>query len=241
MHTSSYERRITLWSVFEPQSARESAPERGLSPGVLRRARDEAGMAAVSDEIDPVRERELYDDSDVSPVLEILARQRTTVVLGDPGSGKTSLLKFLLMRWLTEAGGPLPVWIELRHYGLSGKDSSTTASLRPLRTASMPENWTNASGPAKPCYIWTRLMRYSTPRRGQQSSRRLWHLPRATPKRALWSRRGLSGTNPIVCETRDSRMPLSRTSTTNRSRTSSVSGIRRPRTIRTSARGSRRA
>jgi hypothetical protein len=115
MHTSSYERRIRLWSVFEPQSARESAPERGLSPGVLRRARDEAGMAAVSDEIDPVRERELYDDSDVSPVLEILARQRTTVVLEDPGSGKTSLL----MRWLTEAGGPLPVWIELRHYGLS--------------------------------------------------------------------------------------------------------------------------
>ena len=45
------------------------------------------------------------------------------VVLGDPGSGKTSLLKFLAMRWIAQEPGSagnrlLPVWIDLKEYAL---------------------------------------------------------------------------------------------------------------------------
>ena len=43
------------------------------------------------------------------------------VVLGDPGSGKTSLLKFLVMRWVNQQsgnahGGLLPIWVDLKEY-----------------------------------------------------------------------------------------------------------------------------
>jgi len=37
MHTSAYDRRIGLWSVFVPQSARESIPVRDLPRDLLRR------------------------------------------------------------------------------------------------------------------------------------------------------------------------------------------------------------
>ena len=39
MHTSTYDRRINLWNVFVPQSARESAPVRDFPRELLRRLR----------------------------------------------------------------------------------------------------------------------------------------------------------------------------------------------------------
>ena len=121
MHTSTYDRRINLWNVFVPQSARESAPVRGFPRELLRRLREEGHIATEPEDAEIQRLRESYQSSPISPVLDVLARDRLVVVLGDPGSGKTSLLKFLVMRWVSQESGnadgvPLPVWIDLKEY-----------------------------------------------------------------------------------------------------------------------------
>ena len=116
IHISTYDRRINLWNVFVPQSARESATVRELPRELLRRLRQEGHITGEYDDAEIARLREGYRSSPVNPVLDILKRDRLVVVLGDPGSGKTSLLKFLMMRWVEKAVGPLPVWIDLKEY-----------------------------------------------------------------------------------------------------------------------------
>jgi hypothetical protein len=116
MHTSTYERRIKLWSVFVPQTARESVPVRELPRDVVRRLREEGHATNEPDQIEIERHREVFASSPISPVLDVLRRDRLVVVLGAPGSGKTSLLKFLVMRWVTEGDGPMPIWIDLKEY-----------------------------------------------------------------------------------------------------------------------------
>lgn len=123
MHTSTYARRILLWSVFVPQSAREAAPVRDLPRELLRRLRQEGHTTREVDvrEIDELRQR--FQSSPVRPVLEILERNRLVVILGDPGSGKTSLLKSRVLSWVSQvlcqdaqAPAPLPLWIDLKEY-----------------------------------------------------------------------------------------------------------------------------
>ncbi|MGA2147296.1 MAG: HEAT repeat domain-containing protein [Bryobacteraceae bacterium] len=114
MHASTYDRRITLWSVFVPQSAREAAPVRDMPRELLRQLRREGHAADVADEEQVARLRETYQSSPVTGVLDVLARQHCVVLLGDPGSGKTSLLKYLVLKWITENQGPLPLWIDLK-------------------------------------------------------------------------------------------------------------------------------
>jgi predicted NACHT family NTPase len=118
MHASTYryDRQITLWSVFVAQSARESVPVRELPRGLLRRLRQEHQIVAERDERDTDELRQHYQESAVLPVLDIFARERLVVVLGDPGSGKTSLLKFLVMRWVNTDQAPIPLWIDLKEY-----------------------------------------------------------------------------------------------------------------------------
>ena len=118
MHTSTYDRRISLWSVFVPQSARESIPVRELPRELLRQLRREKHLTAEKTEAEVARLREIHETSTPVQVLDALARERLAVVLGDPGAGKTSLLKFLVLRWL-ETGNdeaPLPLWIDLKEY-----------------------------------------------------------------------------------------------------------------------------
>ena len=117
MHTSTYERRISLWNVFVAQSARQSVPMRDLPRELLRQLREEKHLTGKQDEAEIVRLREIHQNSPPVPVLEALSRERLIVVLGDPGAGKTSLLKFLVMRWAeTEEEAPLPIWIDLKEY-----------------------------------------------------------------------------------------------------------------------------
>ena len=117
MHTSAhhFDRQITLWSVFVPQSARESAPAIELPDEIRRRLREEGHLAQEKDaEAAALRQR--YQSAALTPVLEILQRERLAVVTGNPGSGKTSLLKYLALRWVNEDSGPLPLFIDLREY-----------------------------------------------------------------------------------------------------------------------------
>jgi ABC-type uncharacterized transport system fused permease/ATPase subunit len=93
-----HDRRINLRNVFVPHSARESATVRELPCELLRRLRQEGHITRGYDET--ARLREVYQSSPVSPILDVLTRNRLVVVLGDPGFGKTSLLKFLSMRWI---------------------------------------------------------------------------------------------------------------------------------------------
>jgi hypothetical protein len=93
LHTSTYDRRVQLWSVFVAQYARESVPIVELPPE-QRRAILEEGLITSKYNDRLLKElREAYISSPRVPVLDIIERNRLVVILGDPGSGKTSLLK----------------------------------------------------------------------------------------------------------------------------------------------------
>jgi hypothetical protein len=118
MHTSTYQydRKITLWSVFVPQVAREAAPVPEIPREVQRRLREEGHLGQELDERQMEEFRQRYQASAISPILEILERTRLAVVLGNPGSGKSSLLKYLALRWVNDDRGPLPLFVDLREY-----------------------------------------------------------------------------------------------------------------------------
>jgi hypothetical protein len=116
MHASAYDRRVTLWSVFVPQSAREAAPVREIPREVLRQLRREGHATNGDDEEQIARLKDTFQNSPVSNVLELIGRERLVVLLGDPGSGKTSLLKYLVLRWASAGQVPLPLWIDLKEY-----------------------------------------------------------------------------------------------------------------------------
>ena len=117
MHTSAhhFDRQITLWSVFVPQSARASAPIVEIPDEIRRRLRAQ-GHLTDRDTGDLNELRIKYRAAALRPVLDVLDRERIAVILGNPGSGKTSLLKYLALRWANEDQGPLPLFVDLREY-----------------------------------------------------------------------------------------------------------------------------
>src|SRR6185295_14120892 len=129
--TGAYYSNVKLWSVFVPQSVRESQeyyPQLLEIPKEhLRRMRERGEMDEEEAEIEKemVEERRrAYLDQSPRPVLEVCDDDRIgrLVILGDPGSGKSALLQYLALRWAriedpnllyTE---PLPLLVELREY-----------------------------------------------------------------------------------------------------------------------------
>ncbi len=136
---------VRLWSVFVPQSVRECHQ---FNPRLLEIPKDqqkrmlEAGEISAEEferaraEAEAEQLREAYFNQPLRPVLEVAeaafatpATQRVReeghklVILGDPGSGKSSLIRYLALRWadLAEpaapATPPIPLVIELRLYG----------------------------------------------------------------------------------------------------------------------------
>jgi hypothetical protein len=126
--SSDMPRGIRVTEVFIPPTVRECEqflPRAMELPKELQRRLREQGTLDGTEwqEEDLATLLRAYQDQSPQPMLELLAdpSQRKQVVLGDPGSGKSLLLQYLVLAW-AEAGdpllgdAPLPLLIELRDY-----------------------------------------------------------------------------------------------------------------------------
>jgi hypothetical protein len=126
--SSDMQRGIRVTEVFIPPTVRECEqflPRAMELPKELqRRLREQEALDGTElQEEDLASQLRTYLDQTPQPMLELLAdpSQRKLVVLGDPGSGKSLLLQYLVLAW-AEAGdpllgdAPLPLLIELRDY-----------------------------------------------------------------------------------------------------------------------------
>ncbi|MFM9102564.1 MAG: HEAT repeat domain-containing protein, partial [Cyanobium sp.] len=126
--SSDLHRTIRVTDVFIPPTARECAeflPRAMELPKELQRRLREQGTLEGTEwgEEWLDRARRAYVDQTPRPMLEVVAdpSQRKVVVLGDPGSGKSLLLQYLVLAWaeasdLPFADTPVPLLIELRDY-----------------------------------------------------------------------------------------------------------------------------
>ncbi|MEM9366019.1 MAG: NACHT domain-containing protein, partial [Planctomycetota bacterium] len=138
--TGAYYNEVRLWSVFVPQSVRECHE---YDPQLLEIPKEHLKRLCEAGELDADQQeteklqderRQAYVNQPPRPVLDAVGRpsDERLVILGDPGSGKSSLLRFLALQWArtddanqryTQA---LPLMIELRDYNRwecsSGKD-----------------------------------------------------------------------------------------------------------------------
>jgi len=129
---------IPLKSVFIPQSVKRGHPPRELPKEISTR---DMGEGLESDE-EVQKQSYLWQESEPEPVLPVIAKERLLVVLGDPGAGKSTLARYVLLsvlepppiQWVDEvdaAGEPikipeaswldgfrerLPFLVELRNY-----------------------------------------------------------------------------------------------------------------------------
>lgn len=129
--TGAYYSGVKLWSVFVAQSARECHE---YDPQLLELPKEELVRLVEAGELDAVQlaesekyqeeRRRAYINQLPEPILEAVrsAANSKLVVLGDPGSGKSSLLRYLALQWakIPDANqrytSPLPLLIELREY-----------------------------------------------------------------------------------------------------------------------------
>jgi len=100
--------RVGLWSLFEPQNARESP---------------HYGGAESPKEEELLRQQTLFGALGASPpsnpsIVAVLREPECplAVILGDPGAGKSSLLRFLALDWAERPTAQIPLLIELREY-----------------------------------------------------------------------------------------------------------------------------
>ena len=122
---------VRLWNVFTPQSARATQdympqlfelPKEQQQRLVARGELDAALLAEAERLQDEWRRG--YFSQPLRPVLEVCADASLPliVVLGDPGAGKSSLLRWLALEWArtenatARYAAPLPLLIELRDY-----------------------------------------------------------------------------------------------------------------------------
>jgi len=117
---------LKLWRMFIPQHVRECRdylPQLyDLPKDVQDRLKAEGKLDELPDE-DLSRFRATYREQPMRPILEMMNAPEPLllVILGDPGSGKSSLLQYLALDWAEKPLNelplyPLPLLIELRRY-----------------------------------------------------------------------------------------------------------------------------
>ncbi|GGK70163.1 hypothetical protein Sme01_27900 [Sphaerisporangium melleum] len=128
------EMRFALGSVFVEQDVREDVPPLDLPKELWQWIRAEGNLDArdLPDHVDREEVRRLataYRERPRRKVLEFLTggEARNTVLLGDPGAGKSTLARYLMLA-LAGAGaelpafkGHLPLLVELKSYAGSGR------------------------------------------------------------------------------------------------------------------------
>ena len=126
--------RIRLTDVFVLPNARRSRPPLALSRDYLK----EQGLDPDKEDAAAAERAQLWDRATPEPALALIARadRRLTLMLGDPGAGKSSLTRYVLLRLLDGvpddasalAGlrGHLPLLIELRDFVLEESNGHCT-------------------------------------------------------------------------------------------------------------------
>ena len=113
---------VKLTKLFLPQSVREvkhhSVLLHDMPRDVLERLRAGGELGDVDALVErSVREqRRAYEQLAPSPVLDVLRDCARAVVIGDPGAGKSSLLRYLALQWAepgARGASQLPLIIEL--------------------------------------------------------------------------------------------------------------------------------
>ena len=137
--TGAFYSGVRLWSVFVPQSVRECHqynPRLLEIPKEHQRRLLDAGEITAKELEEAERQadrlRQEYFHQPLRPVLDVVDEAlraspagagRKLVILGDPGSGKSSLIRYLALRWAGIAEPtvrdtqPIPLVIELGAYG----------------------------------------------------------------------------------------------------------------------------
>ena len=111
---------IKLWAIFIEQTVREALPplRYELPLDLKRRLQDEGQL---EDDLSPETledYRREYFQQPARKVLEVVADSQRAVILGDPGSGKSSLLQYLALEWVEGKTETLPLLIELREFAI---------------------------------------------------------------------------------------------------------------------------
>jgi hypothetical protein len=108
-----YENRVSLEHIYVPQSAKSALPPRDLTRDYLKELQTR-GVDVGHEEIE--NQKQQYKRLRSIPILEIVDNPAYTrfVILGDPGLGKSTLLKYLALRWAHQPTRPLALLLELR-------------------------------------------------------------------------------------------------------------------------------
>jgi len=82
----------------------------------------------------PGEEKERSDRTESMPLMEAIEKHRKLVILGEPGAGKSLSLRHLVVELARKRKNnpdlPIPVLIELRNFGIRGKDLTALISDR---------------------------------------------------------------------------------------------------------------
>ncbi|OKH17435.1 NACHT domain-containing protein [[Limnothrix rosea] IAM M-220] len=112
---------IKLWAMFIEQTVREALPPMRYDlPLDLKRQLQAEGQLEVDLSPEALKHyRHEYFQQPARKVLEVVADSHRAVILGDPGSGKSSLLQYLALEWVDGNTERLPLLIELREFAIN--------------------------------------------------------------------------------------------------------------------------